>query len=206
MTKTPQLLTVKLWDSVNILGSTCAPRSCSRGWPWRSWSRAGRCRCGWWSSAPSLWTAPSSRSSPRTPWWAASWSDRTPCIAATPCTALSHLLGVCPVPGVVAPRVIPGVTLETVDCVPSCKWRIFKVRNNIHHLLHLQSVEVDNMRPSLVATLVTVLHNTFTDYLAVKGKGESCQLNIRFASSIISSINILENRTLEFYFNSINKF
>ena len=62
------------------------------------------------------------------------------------------------------------------------------------------------MRPSLVATLVTVLHNTFTDYLAVKGKGESCQLNIRFASSIISSINILENRTLEFYFNSINKF
>ena len=117
-----------------------------------------------------------------------------------------HLLGVCPVPGVVAPRVIPGVTLETVDCVPSCKRRIFKVRNNIHHLLHLQSVEVDNMRPSLVATLVTVLHNTFTDYLAVKGKGESCQLNIRFASSIISSINILENRTLEFYCNSINKF
>ena len=111
------------------MGITCAPRSCSRGWPWRSWSRAGRCRCGWWSSAPSLWTAPSSRSSPRTPWWAASWSDRTPCIAATPCTALSHLLGVCPVPGVVAPRVIPGVTLETVDCVPSCKRRIFKVRN-----------------------------------------------------------------------------
>ena len=48
-------------------------------------------------------------------------TSRTPCISATPCTALSHLLGVCPVPGVVAPRVIPGVTLETVDCVPSCK-------------------------------------------------------------------------------------
>ena len=141
-------LTVKLGDSDNIQ-CTCAPRSCSRGWPWRSWSRAGRCRCGWWSSAPSLWTAPSSRSSPRTPWWAASWSDRTPCIAATPCTA-PHLLGVCPVPGVMTPRVIPGVTLETVDCVPSCKRQIFKVRNKYppSTTSTIQSVEVDKMSPS----------------------------------------------------------